>query len=368
MVRSLASGARDRGWEPELGFSELAVGRDWYERLGSEFSGSVFTVPDGSRREDGRWLLDRLAQPGPVLLHTHFTRFDVAAAWLGRRRPGTAVVWHLHTPHPPTLRSRLRDTIKFRLLGRGVNAILASGADPAMVAIRAGARADRVEVVGGGIETARFTPPTGEGRFRARNALSIPETGPVLLHFAWDWELKGGELFLEAVRALVDSDQLESPLAITVGGGEAARRGVERLGLDDDFRLIEPTDDVQSLYRAADLFVSTSRMEGQPFAVIESILSGLPVVAVDLPGHRDICEQLDSCRVVEPAAEPIADAAVELLGRPADESERQAAEARRGLESRFDLTPWTERMLDRYRAALEEVDPSGASALKPRAH
>jgi glycosyltransferase involved in cell wall biosynthesis len=368
MLRSLAGGAREHGWAPELGFSETAMEREWFSRLQAEFPNSVFTVPGGSRLETGRWLVRHLAQPGPALLHTHFTRFDLPAAWAGRRRELTAVVWHVHTPPYRDPRSRLRDTAKFGLLGRGVNAILASGPDPARLVIQAGARRSSVEIVGGGIETSRFVPASEEERRSLRAELSIPNECRMLLQFSWDWELKGGELFLEAVRSLVDSGGVERPLAVMVGGGDLGRTRARQLGLEKHVRIIEPTDQVTSLYGAADLFVSTSRMEGQPFAVIESILSGLPVVATDLAGHRDICGGLDSCRVVPRSPGEIGAAASALLGRPAGESGRTAAEARSQMVSRFDLGPWTERMLARYRAALAEVDPGAGRSLKAPAH
>jgi glycosyltransferase involved in cell wall biosynthesis len=143
---------------------------------------------------------------------------------------------------------------------------------------------------------------------------------------------------------------------------------VERLGLGELVRVVEPTDDVQALYGAADVFVSTSRIEGQPFAVIESILSGLPVVAVDLAGHRDICGGLESCRVVAGSPEAIAAAVAELQGRPDAVADSQREAAREAVKRRFDLAPWTEAMLDRYQAILARTDPAGAAALKPRAH
>lgn len=46
-------------------------------------------------------------------------------------------------------------------------------------------------------------------------------------------------------------------------------------------------DDMQSVYRAADVVVLPSRREGMPKVVLEAAASGLPVVTTDVPGCRD---------------------------------------------------------------------------------
>lgn len=42
--------------------------------------------------------------------------------------------------------------------------------------------------------------------------------------------------------------------------------------------------------RDSDLFLSTSRWEGMPLAVLEAMSEGLPVVATDVPGNRDLVD------------------------------------------------------------------------------
>jgi glycosyltransferase involved in cell wall biosynthesis len=265
----------------------------------------------------------------------------------------------LHTPLYEDLRARLRNAVKFGLFGRRVNGILASGPDPAAAAIRAGAPRDRVEIVGGAVETSRFTPPTVEERARFRERLSIPRATRVLLHFGWDWQLKDGDLFLASISALLDRlpGGADPVLGLTVGTDPAGRAAVKRFTPSSAVRSIDPTDDVRTLYGAADVFVSSSRVEGQPFAVIEAICSGLPVAATDLPGNRDICEGLRCCRVVERSPQALATAAAELLDQPLAEAADAGAEAQRSMASRFDLEAWSERMMGRYEAALQPKLP-----------
>jgi glycosyltransferase involved in cell wall biosynthesis len=57
-------------------------------------------------------------------------------------------------------------------------------------------------------------------------------------------------------------------------------------------------DDVPRLLAAADLMIFPSLWEGLPGAVIEARLSGLPVVASDLPGVREIASYLGNVKML----------------------------------------------------------------------
>ena len=49
-------------------------------------------------------------------------------------------------------------------------------------------------------------------------------------------------------------------------------------------------DDLDGLLPAADLFVSPARDTGAPLALLEAMAAGLPVVATDTAGHRELIE------------------------------------------------------------------------------
>ncbi|MFY9779669.1 MAG: glycosyltransferase family 4 protein, partial [Candidatus Baltobacteraceae bacterium] len=50
---------------------------------------------------------------------------------------------------------------------------------------------------------------------------------------------------------------------------------------------IERSEDPRALFAAADVLALPSRGEGYPFTLVEAALSGLPVVASDLPALRE---------------------------------------------------------------------------------
>jgi len=56
-------------------------------------------------------------------------------------------------------------------------------------------------------------------------------------------------------------------------------------------RLMDPLDEIEKLYRAADLFILPSRSEGMPNVVLEAMASGLPCVATRVSGIRELIEE-----------------------------------------------------------------------------
>jgi glycosyltransferase involved in cell wall biosynthesis len=85
--------------------------------------------------------------------------------------------------------------------------------------------------------------------------------------------------------------------------------------------------DAPSLIAAADLLVSTSRTEGAPGVFVEALLAGVPVVAHDMGGVRDVIG--DDTGALVPAGDEaaLARAVTELVEDP-DRRARAAAAAR----------------------------------------
>ena len=65
-------------------------------------------------------------------------------------------------------------------------------------------------------------------------------------------------------------------------------RLIEQHGLTGRVLLLGQRNDIPALLRGADIFLFCSRTEGLPNAVLEAMAAGLPVVATDVPGCRDL--------------------------------------------------------------------------------
>lgn len=348
MLRSLTYAARQRGHEVELAFTPAARGREWLAELEADRIPVRF-APSKQRSEVRIWL-EKAIDERPTVLHTHFTAFDIPAVEAAQGASATKVFWHIHSRARPELAVQLRNIAKNLFYGRRVTRILCVAPDIQAAMRRRLADRRRTVFFPNAIDTERFVPAKPEVRAAARRELGLTEHGPVLLHLGWDWDRKGGDLFLRAAQLL--ADDYPSLIAVTVGGGAEAADLAADLGIEMHVRSIEPTDRVQRLYAAADLFVSSSRAEGMPFAMAEALTCGVPVVASDIPGHVAIGASLDACRITALDPRALALGAAELLSRPNAEAFEQAKAARQHIRSNMDLDAWSKRMLDLYELAV----------------
>lgn len=350
MLRGVMRAARDRGWTCEAVFGPVAKDRVWLDELRDDGIPFRF-APSRARADVSQVVRSLLGESSePTVLHTHFTSFDVPAAMAAARHRAASVFWHVHSPHHDTLTIRARNRIKYALAGRRVERIFCVSPELAQVVIERGAPRARVEFMHNAVDVARFRLLDSHEREIARLRLGLPAGLPLLIHFGWDWERKGGDLFLHALRLLRDRG-IEA-VGVTVGGGREARALRDRLDLNHAAHVLEPTNDVGSLYAAADVFLSPSRAEGTPYSVMEALASGTAVVASDIPGHSLMGRGVASCVIAprDPAA--IAAATQRLLDRDPHEVAADALGSHLWMRDNLHLSRWSAGLVERYERAL----------------
>jgi glycosyltransferase involved in cell wall biosynthesis len=294
----------------------------------------------------------------PTILHTHFSSFDVAAAHAARETPRALVVWHEHSMRRGSWRSSIGGFVTYRLFARGVSEFLCVGPQLAEAIGRLAPRG-RVRFVANGIDAQLFNRPTADERSQARARLGIAPDASVLLHFGWYWHLKGGDVYLSAVRSLMNATPSRRVLrAITVGRQEA-QAAVDAAGLRSDVTVLEPTQGVRDLYAAADVFVSTSRSEGgPPLAVLEALAMGVPVVASDIPGHAFVANATAACRIAALNGGAVGASIREVLDLRADERAGEQAAARRWVLEHMSVKLWAQTLMGMYKHLLSEASRS----------
>lgn len=121
----------------------------------------------------------------------------------------------------------------------------------------------------------------------ARAELGIAPGAPVILGVARLASEKNLPLFVQvAASALASRPEGVCMLAGAGPEMERLRSRVADTGQAQQFRILGLYDQVPRLLAAADLFLTTSDIEGTPNAVLEAMVAGLPVVATavgDLP-------------------------------------------------------------------------------------
>jgi len=116
------------------------------------------------------------------------------------------------------------------------------------------------------------------------------------------------------------------------------REEVKRLGLEGVIKLLGYRPDVHRFLAAADLVLHTSLYEGLGRSVIETMLSGVPIVATSVDGVMEAVVSYERGGILVAPGDPgaTAAAAMELISDP-DLSKRLAAAGKTWAQSRFDV-------------------------------
>jgi glycosyltransferase involved in cell wall biosynthesis len=180
-------------------------------------------------------------------------------------------------------------------------------------------RLDQYRVVPLGFDLDAFRAVDDEARARSRARLDIPRGAHVVTTVGRLTAIKDHQLFLEAARRISERDA--AALFLIAGDGElrgALEDRARAAGIADRVRFLGWRRDLDVLYGATDVFVLTSRNEGTPVALIESLAAACAAVSTDVGGVRDVIPT-SAIGLLAPAGDAprIADHVTDLLADPA---------------------------------------------------
>ena len=137
--------------------------------------------------------------------------------------------------------------------------------------------------------------------------------------------------------------------------GRELRELVSKLGLKDRFTFSGWSDDIKQLIADFDVFVSASRSESFGYAIADAMLSGVPVVATETEGAKEIISDPSFGTVVPiDSSDAMAEAIIGLL----QEKNRRggmALAARKHVGETFSI----ERMIDETESIYRRAVTSG---------
>lgn len=138
-----------------------------------------------------------------------------------------------------------------------------------------GVNRNKVKVVPNGVDTDTYYPGTSSIEFENWENILL-YVGPLL-------ERKGLKYLIQAMPGIIKEHPNTG--VILVGGGENKRlsKQAKHLNVHEhvQFEGFVPENDLPSYYRAADVFVFPSLLEGFGMVLIEAMTSGLPVVSTN---------------------------------------------------------------------------------------
>lgn len=368
---SLSEHLTARGFETQLLHGRLGEGEgDMRYLLTTRAAARQITA---LRREIAPWhdgialvhILNALRDFRPHILHTHMAKAGtlgrVAASIHNRTSRRDAPVRVVHTYHGHVLEGYFSPARTRAFLG--VERLLASGTDR-LIAIsprirqeliadyRIG-RPDQYRVIPLGFELQRMAAIGESERRAARVALALAPDAHVISTAGRLTAIKRHDLFLEVARLVADRDA--HAIFLVAGDGElrtALEQQTRAAGMVDRVRFLGWRHDLDTLYAASNVFLLTSRNEGTPVALIESLAAAVPGVSTDVGGVRDVIDS-DRVGLVAPFGDASALAAhvIGLLSDP-ERRRRMGDEGRRSVMARFGLDRLVDDVERLYRELL----------------
>lgn len=219
--------------------------------------------------------------------------------------------------------------------------------------------AAKIRVVHNAVDTALFAP--GAAPQGLRSELRLAPDAWVIGSVGRLEAVKAYEHLIEAAAAL--RGRLDRPFAVVICGDgsqrEALKAQAERLGVGDLLRLPGWTDQPAQFYQLLDVFVLSSRSEGESVSLMEAMACGIPPVVTDVGANAEIVGP-DLRSQVVPAARPdlLADAITATLGSSGRAAIGSAVRRRAALH--YDLGAMVAEYERLYRG-----EPAGAGAEVP---
>jgi glycosyltransferase involved in cell wall biosynthesis len=234
-------------------------------------------------------------------------------------------------------------------LHRRVSACLAVSEETRDEAIRFGIPPERVHTIPNAVDGRQFRPPSAEERLGVRKALGLRCEKLVLCVGRLSHEKN--TLGLLDAWSTVDGNARAGALLALVGDGperEEVRRRTEASDLAGSVHLAGELRDIATWYRAADVCVVPSDVEGLSNAMIEALATGVPVISTRVSGSSVLVEPPASGVLVDVGNVEQLARAIELLLSNGPMTLKLASSARQTFESHFSLEVLSKKVISLY--------------------
>ena len=156
---------------------------------------------------------------------------------------------------------------------------------------------NRLKQIPNGVDTNRFRPITTREKVLLRDKVKFPQKMKLILFVGHFSREKGPDILLKTWKRYVAETFLDTGI-VFVGSKNPDHyevdtelvKDIHQMAepyIDDRIFFIESTDEIEKVYKAADLFVLPSLREGLPNSLLEAMACGLPVIVSRLEGITD---------------------------------------------------------------------------------
>jgi glycosyltransferase involved in cell wall biosynthesis len=326
-----------------------------YELLVSQLGIPIHFLGKGARATVG--LMKRLdalfREYRPTVVHMHLRGLTYAYPLLLKYRTPVRVytVHNLAGYDRGTNFQRLVSTLAFRYqLGRVIPVAIAERVRQSVQEVY---RYPNPPLIPNGISVEDFIL-SDEARKKWRLQEGIAKHTVVITHVGRFTRQKNHALLIQAVAQIHSAHPW---LLLLVGEGElrpAVEEMVKAHGLADRVRFMGVRGDIPQILNASDIFVLSSRYEGNPMSVMEAMAAGLPVVSTAVGGVPELVEEGQTGLLVPSEDENALSSALQRLIDDTDLRRTMGARAREVALTRFDARVMTRAYETLYETLLNK--------------
>ena len=281
-----------------------------------------------------------LREERPDVIHTHTPKPGIYGRIIGRLAGVPAVLNTVHglyaTPDDPPVKRAIVYALEAVAARFSDTELIQSAEDFTLLTDRRITRPERTVLLGNGVDLERFAPVPPAERKAVRRALDITDDRVVVGMVGRLVAEKGYNELFEA------AEQLDDRCLVVVIGphepekGDALDSAAVARAEQNGVRFLGMRSDVDALYGAMDIFVLPSYREGFPRAAMEAAASGIPIVATDIRGCREVVAHGENGLLVPVRDGDALAAAITRLSDDADLRTRMGEAGRAKAEREFD--------------------------------
>lgn len=255
----------------------------------------------------------------PDLIHTHLLWPDFAMRLVHRQLGRLPLASTCHGLHALDEKGMLAG-VAYRLLDRSTRSRCSAWVAISRYTLSrmrtAGFPEDRLFLIGNGVDCVQIHPLNPISRQEIRTILNVDETTPLLVAAGTLRSLKGHDVLLRAMPAIIG--EFPDTRLLIFGEGpsrEALQALIAELGIAENVKLIgQLSTMLAQVLAAADVVVHPSRLEAFGLVAAEAQAAGTPVIASRVGGLPEVVEDGVGGFLVEPdKPDAIAARVIELL-------------------------------------------------------
>ncbi|WP_261302569.1 glycosyltransferase family 4 protein [Paenibacillus andongensis] len=229
------------------------------------------------------------------IIHCHTPVGGVLARLAARhaRRNGTKVIYTAHGFHfcqgAPVLNWLVYYPLE-KFLSYFTDCLITINEEDYQLAVNRRFGASRIEYVHGvGVNTERFKPVQESDKRELKQGIGY-QPDDILLFYAAEFNTnKNQQLLLRALASV--KDDVPNVKLLLAGEGHLKKQCQElakEIGIADQVDFLGFRNDIDRLLPMCDIAVASSLREGLPVNIMEAMACGLPIIASENRGHREL--------------------------------------------------------------------------------